>query len=42
MHQHELPSVDVTLAARAAARSAPARELRASLDKHWQSIAKRW
>ena len=42
MHQHALPPIDITLAARAAARTALPRELRASLDRHWQSIAHRW
>jgi ribonuclease P protein component len=42
LNQHELPAVDVTVAARDAAREAPAAELRASLAKHWQNIAKGW
>ena len=42
LNQHLLPSVDVTVAAREAARQAPASALRASLEKHWQSITRQW
>lgn len=42
MNQHGLPPVDVTVSARDAARHAPGRELRASLDKHWKVITQRW
>ena len=42
LNQHSLPSVDVTVAARTAASTASPKELRASLDKHWQTIAHRW
>ena len=40
--QHALPSVDVTVAARDAARLASIRDLRASLELHWQSITREW
>ncbi|HME38806.1 MAG TPA: ribonuclease P protein component [Steroidobacteraceae bacterium] len=40
LNQHSLPPVDVTVSARDAARQATAGDLRASLDKHWKSIAK--
>jgi len=40
--QHALPSVDVTVAARDAARLASIRDLRASLELHWQSITRQW
>jgi ribonuclease P protein component len=42
LHQYSLPSIDVTVAAREAARSATSRDLFASLQQHWQAIAKRW
>jgi ribonuclease P protein component len=42
LNQHALPPVDVTVSARDAARHALTRDLRASLDKHWQSITQRW
>jgi ribonuclease P protein component len=42
MNQHELPAVDVMVSARDAARLAPPRDLRASLEKHWKNIALRW
>jgi len=42
LNQHALPAVDVTVSARDAARLASASDLRASLDAHWKSIAKRW
>ena len=42
LHQQTLPSVDVTVAAREAARHAAAAALRASLDQHWKAISKRW
>jgi ribonuclease P protein component len=41
-NQHLLPSVDVTVAARDAAKLAPASALRASLEKHWKSITRQW
>lgn len=41
LNQHSLPSVDVTVAARDAARGARAADLRASLERHWQTIARR-
>jgi ribonuclease P protein component len=40
LNQYELPAVDVTIAVREAARQAPAGALRASLAKHWKSIAR--
>ena len=40
LNQHELPAVDVTIAARDAARLAPPAALRASLAKLWKSIAR--
>ena len=40
LNQYELPAVDVTIAARDAARLAPASALRASLAKHWKNIAR--
>jgi ribonuclease P protein component len=42
LHQHALPAVDVMVSARDAARQAPPKELRASLEKHWKSITQRW
>jgi ribonuclease P protein component len=42
MNQHALPAVDVMVSARDAARLALPRDLRASLEKHWKSIAQRW
>jgi ribonuclease P protein component len=42
MNQHDLPSVDVTVSARDAARLAQPKDLRASLEKHWKSISQRW
>lgn len=42
LNQHTLPSVDVTVAARDAARLASASALRASLAKHWKSITRQW
>jgi len=39
LNQHALPSVDVTVSARAAAGKADLRDLRASLDKHWKTIS---
>jgi ribonuclease P protein component len=41
LNQHSLPPVDVTVSAREAARNANSSDLRASLDKHWQSITQR-
>jgi ribonuclease P protein component len=42
LNHHALPSVDVTVSARDAARQAEAKALRASLDKHWKNITQRW
>lgn len=42
LNQHILPPVDVTVAVREAARLAPRGDLRASLAKHWHSIAQKW
>ncbi len=42
LNQHTLPGVDVTIAALDAARGAGSSALRASLDKHWRTITKRW
>jgi ribonuclease P protein component len=41
LNQHSLPPVDVSVSAREAARQANLSDLRASLDKHWKSIAQR-
>jgi ribonuclease P protein component len=41
LSQHELPPVDVTITAREAVRHASSSALRASLAKHWKSIARR-
>jgi ribonuclease P protein component len=38
--QHSLPAVDITIAAREAARLAARGDLRASLDGHWKKIAR--
>ena len=40
LNQYELPPVDVTVTARDAARNASSATLRASLAKHWKSIAR--
>ncbi len=40
LNQYELPAVDVTIAARDAAKLATPSALRASLAKHWKSIAR--
>jgi ribonuclease P protein component len=40
LNQHALPTVDVTIAARDFARRASAADLRASLGRHWKSIAR--
>jgi ribonuclease P protein component len=40
LNQHAIPPLDITVAARASARSAPAAELRASLDKLWHRLAR--
>lgn len=42
MNQHTLPRVDVTVAARDAAKQADPDVLRASLERHWQVITQRW
>jgi ribonuclease P protein component len=42
LNQHELPAVDVMVSARDAAKGAQPKELRASLEKHWKNITKRW
>jgi len=41
LNQRELPPVDITVSARDAARLAPPKDLRASLEKHWKSIIQR-
>jgi ribonuclease P protein component len=41
LNQHRLPPVDVTVTARDAARSAQAKDLRLSLEKHWNNIIQR-
>jgi ribonuclease P protein component len=41
LYQHALPSVDVTVSAREAARLAQPKELRASLEQHWKNISQR-
>jgi ribonuclease P protein component len=41
LNQYSLPSVDVTVSAREAARRANASDLRASLEKHWKAITQR-
>ena len=41
LNQHALPSVDVTVSAREAARLAQPKELRASLEQHWKNISQR-
>jgi ribonuclease P protein component len=40
LNQHDLPALDITVAARAAARTAGGVALRASLDALWQQLAK--
>jgi ribonuclease P protein component len=40
LSQYDLPAVDVTIAVREAARLASPGALRASLAKHWKSIAR--
>jgi ribonuclease P protein component len=42
LNQHELPAVDITIAARDAARSAEARELWDSLGRFWKKIGREW
>jgi len=42
LNQHRLPPVDVTVTARDAARSAQAKDLRQSLEKHWNKLIERW
>src|SRR5208283_4160752 len=42
LNQYALPPVDVTIAARDAARLALPSDLRASLVKHWNSISQQW
>jgi ribonuclease P protein component len=41
LHQRMLPAVDITISARDAARQAGAPQLRASLERTWNSIAER-
>jgi len=41
LNQHILPPLDITVAARAGARSAAPKVLRASLDELWLTLAKR-
>jgi len=38
--QHELPAVDIVVAARAPVKGAPAADLRASLDVLWKKVAR--
>lgn len=38
LHQHELPAADIVVSARARARGAPGRELRASIDELWNKV----
>ena len=40
LNRHALPPLDITVAARAAARKASGAELRASLDELWQQLAR--
>jgi ribonuclease P protein component len=42
LNQHGLPSVDVMVSARDAARHASPKDLQASLAKHWLNITRRW
>ncbi|MGO9717393.1 MAG: ribonuclease P protein component [Steroidobacteraceae bacterium] len=42
LNQHDLPPVDITVAVREGARLAPPGDLRASLARHWHSIAQKW
>ena len=42
LNQHALPPVDVTVSARDAARQATSKDLRASLEKHWNNLRQRW
>ncbi len=39
LHQRELPSVDLIVSARSAARNAPPAELRSSLEGLWKTVA---
>jgi ribonuclease P protein component len=41
LNQHAIPALDITVAARAAARTASPALLRASLDELWQQLARR-
>ena len=41
LNQHSLPAVDISIAARDAARQASAPQLRASLERTWKAIAER-
>jgi ribonuclease P protein component len=40
-HQHELPAVDIVITARTAARGAAAKDLRTSLETHWQNLIRK-
>lgn len=39
LHRHELPTLDIVIGARGAARDASAADLRAALERLWQRIA---
>jgi RNase P protein component len=41
LHQHALPPLDITIAAREAAARAASLELRSSLGRLWQRIAQK-
>jgi hypothetical protein len=41
VNQHAIPPLDITVAARAAARGAAAADLRESLDRLWHMLASR-
>jgi ribonuclease P protein component len=40
LHQHELPSVDIVVNARAGARNADSDSVNRSLEKHWRAVSK--
>jgi ribonuclease P protein component len=42
LNQHRLPPMDITVSARDTVRSADAKDLRESLEKHWRKIAERF
>jgi ribonuclease P protein component len=41
LRQHDLPGIDIVLTARAAAKGAATRELRMSLETHWQNLIRK-